>query len=161
MSRATDMLWSALVTRVMDSRGDWRRRVTQATGLPFGRVRALRRLAEGPLALRELAEAMSTDAPAATVAINDLERRGLVARTIDSANRRRKRVSLTPAGRQVVARLRRLTERAPAVFSELSSRELAFLTGLVERLGGGSAMGATSSPVSGSPARSSPHLHVA
>ncbi|MDB5976257.1 MAG: MarR family transcriptional regulator, partial [Nevskia sp.] len=65
-----DRIWQQLVTLVMDSRGDWRRQVIELTGLPFSRVRALRRLVDAPLTLVDLAYAMSTDAPAATVAVN-------------------------------------------------------------------------------------------
>ncbi len=71
-----DELWRMLVTVVMDTRDDWRRRVGEATGLPFGRVRALRRLVDGPRTLSELAEAISSDAPATSVLVNDLGGQG-------------------------------------------------------------------------------------
>jgi len=124
MTRA-DEVWRALVAVVWETRDDWRRRVMAATGLPFGRVRALRRLAAGPLALRDLAEAMSTDAPAATVAVNDLERRGLVQRAPHPTNRRMKLVSLTAAGRRMVARVDAVPDDAPPGFAALSAAELA------------------------------------
>ena len=38
-----DRVWHQIVAMVMDTRGDWRRKVTEATGLPFTRFRALRR----------------------------------------------------------------------------------------------------------------------
>ena len=53
-----DRVWQAIVGMVMDTRGDWRRKVAEATGLPFTRVRALKRLNGGPLTLRALAEAL-------------------------------------------------------------------------------------------------------
>ncbi len=118
-----DRVWAGLVAAVMDSRGDWRRRVALATGLPFGRTRALRRLHDGPLALHELAEAMTVDAPAATVAVNNLEARGLVVRQPHPTNRRVKLVSLTAAGREVVARERAIVEHAPAALANLSAAE--------------------------------------
>ena len=46
-------------------------------------------------------EAATIDAPAATVAVNDLEDRGLVVRETDPTNRRCKVVSLTDAGRDM------------------------------------------------------------
>jgi DNA-binding MarR family transcriptional regulator len=127
MSKSADRVWNALVSLVMDTRQDWRRRVVEATGLPFGRVRALKRLNEGPLALHELAEAMTVDAPAATVAVNDLVKRGLVVRKPHPTNGRLKLVSLTPKGREVVARVKAVTEEAPPAFASLSSAALAAL----------------------------------
>jgi DNA-binding MarR family transcriptional regulator len=134
MSKTADRVWNALVARVMDTRDDWRRRVSEATGLPFGRVRALRRLSDGPLALHELAEAMSTDAPAATVAVNALEKRGLVLRQPHPTNRRVKLVSLTAAGRAVVARERAVVEHAPAAFADLSATDLALLARVIAKM---------------------------
>jgi DNA-binding MarR family transcriptional regulator len=136
VSKLADRIWNRLVAAVMDSRGDYRRRAADVTGLPFGRVRALRRLADGPLALHELAEAMSCDAPAATVAVNDLEQRGLALREPHPTNRRVKRVSLTTDGRAVLARLRALTETAPPALQALSAEELEVLGRVVDRLGG-------------------------
>ncbi len=127
MNKAADRVWNALVAAVMDTRGDWRRRVTEATGLSFGRIRALRRLSEKPLALNELAEAMTVDAPAATVAVNGLVKRGLVIRTPHPTSGRIKLVSLTPAGRAMLTRVKSVTEHAPSAFAELSARELAAL----------------------------------
>jgi DNA-binding MarR family transcriptional regulator len=133
MSKTADRVWNGLVALVMDTRGDWRRRVSEATGLPFGRLRALRRLSNGPLALHELAEAMSTDAPAATVTVNALEKRGLVLRQPHPTNRRVKLVSLTAAGRAVVARERAVVEHAPAAFTALSATDLAVLARVIAK----------------------------
>lgn len=44
--------------------------------------------------------------------IDDLEARGAVARTVDAADRRQRRLSLTPAGRELAASLRLDYERA-------------------------------------------------
>ncbi len=131
---SADQVWNSLVALVMDSRSDYRRKAIETTGLPFGRVRALRRLDAGPLALHALAEAMTVDAPAATVAVNDLEARGLVVRAPHPTNRRVKLVSLTPAGREMVARVNALTEHAPDAFAALSAAELAVLARVVELL---------------------------
>ncbi|HVV19494.1 MAG TPA: MarR family transcriptional regulator, partial [Pseudonocardiaceae bacterium] len=109
---ATDV-WRQLVSLVMDSRGDWRRSVAEATGLPFSRVRALWRLVARPLTLAELAESMAIDAPAATVAVNDLERRGLVRRTPHPTNRRAKLVALTDEGARMVHVARGVVDNPP------------------------------------------------
>jgi DNA-binding MarR family transcriptional regulator len=134
VSKTADRVWNALVAAVMDTRDDWRRRVSEATGLSFGRVRALKRLNDQPLALNELARSMSTDAPAATVAVNALEKRGLVVRTPHPTNGRIKLVSLTPAGRAMVARVKSVVENAPPAFASLSRRELSVLERAIERL---------------------------
>lgn len=131
---SADQVWNSLVALVMDSRSDYRRKVIALTGLPFGRARALRRLDAGPLALHALAEAMTVDAPAATVAVNDLEARGLVVRAPHPTNRRVKLVSLTAAGRELVGRVNALTEHAPAAFAALPAAELAALARAVEAL---------------------------
>ncbi|MFX6728793.1 MarR family transcriptional regulator, partial [Acinetobacter baumannii] len=74
----------------------------------FSRIRALTRLQDGPRTLSELAEAMSIDAPAATVIVNDLESRGLVERQALPDDRRAKRVSLTAEGRRMVVTVNRI-----------------------------------------------------
>jgi DNA-binding MarR family transcriptional regulator len=129
-----DRLWLILVGLVMDTRGDWRRKVAEATGLPFSRVRALRRLGRQPMSLGELAEAMGSDAPAATVAVNDLERRGLVVREPHPEDRRAKLVSLTAGGRRTLALGKKVKEGAPAAFAALTSRDVDDLKRILERV---------------------------
>ena len=137
MSRIADEVWASMTTLVMDSRGDWRRHVMDAVGMPFSRVRVLRRLANGPLTMKGLAEAAMTDAPAATVAVNDLEKRGLVARTVDPLNRRVKEVALTDAGRAVLDRVGAVRNSAPAAICALTDDELVTLKSLLDRLNSG------------------------
>ncbi|HEY4238686.1 MAG TPA: MarR family transcriptional regulator [Kofleriaceae bacterium] len=129
-----DRIWRALVNRVMDGLDDWRRRVAEATGMPFGRVRLLRRLVDKPLSLRELADAAGIDAPAATVAINELEDRGLVVREPHPTNGRMKLVSLTASGHEMVAKEAAVSKDAPPAFAKLSAEELRVLARLVALL---------------------------
>ncbi len=98
---------------VIDNRDGWRRAVVEQTGLPFSRIRILLRLARQPMTVKQVAQAASIDAPAATVAVNDLEDRGLVVRRTDPANRRCKSVSLTDAGRAMVAKIEGIDDPAP------------------------------------------------
>ena len=126
--------WHILVSLVMESRGDWRRRVSETTGLPFSRVRALKRVKDQPRALSELALEMGTDAPAATVIINDLEKRGLVERKPHPQDRRIKLVSITAEGRKVVAVVRKITDTPPLVVANLPEKDLAQLRRIVEGL---------------------------
>lgn len=130
----TDVIWHTLVAWVMDSRGDWRRKVTDATGLPFSRIRALKRLVAGPMTLKDLADAMSTDAPAATVAINDLENRSLVERCPHPDDRRAKLVSITAAGRSVIAATRRVVDTAPPALQSLSATDIKALQRILGKI---------------------------
>lgn len=129
-----DRAWQRLVRLVMDSRWDWRRKMAEAAGLPFSRVRALHRLMPGPLTLRALAEVIGTDPPAATVIVNDLEARGLVARKPHAEDKRAKVVSLTPEGRKVVRAARAVTEKAPAPLDALTERDVAALLHVLDRI---------------------------
>ncbi len=119
--------WRLLVELAMETRGEWRRKVTEATGLPFSRARALWRLERGPLSLVELAHDMGIDAPAATVLINALESRGLVKRKPHPTDRRTKQVSLTAAGRRMLAMVANVTDRPPSALTDLPKGELAAL----------------------------------
>lgn len=135
--RDAERVWQILVALVMESRGDWRRKASEATGLPFSRVRALRRLKERDRSLRELAAEMGTDAPAATVIINDLEARGLVKRRPHPDNRRSKLVSLTAEGRKCVAALNKISDEPPQGLAGLPEQDLAQLRRILERTGAG------------------------
>ncbi len=137
MPKDVDRVWQAIVTLVMDSRGDWRKRVAGATGLPFSQIRALKRLASRPLTLRELASALDADAPAATVAVNGLEERGLVERKASQTDRRVKTVSLTAEGRKVLRQAKSLVERAPEVVRGLPEEDVAALQRILKRMGAG------------------------
>lgn len=129
-----DRVWRALVNRVMDRLDDWKRRVAEATGLPFGKVRVLRRLVDGPRTMREIAVAAGIDAPATTVTINDLEQRGLVVRAPHPTNGRMKLVSLTAKGRGIIAKEAAVVEHAPPAITGLSTAELRALARIVELL---------------------------
>ncbi|WP_067541405.1 MarR family winged helix-turn-helix transcriptional regulator [Nocardia crassostreae] len=129
-----DEVWRLLTHVVMDTRDAWKRAVIERTGLPFSRIRILRRLRGGPLTVKELAHAATMDAPATTVAVNDLEERGLVVREIDAGNRRRKLVSLTEAGREVVAVALATPDPAPPRVAELSAAELRALRDVLHKL---------------------------
>lgn len=126
--------WRVLVELVMETRGEWRRKVADATGLPFSRVRALWRLERGPRTLRELADDMGVDAPATTVLIDALEARGLVKREPHPTDRRAKQVSLTAAGRRMLDVVDRLTDEPPATLAQLGAAELRQFRKTLERL---------------------------
>jgi len=126
--------WRLMVELVMETRGEWRRKVSDATGLPFSRVRALWRLERGPRTLSELADDMGTDAPAATVLINALEERGLVKRTPHPTDRRAKLVSLSAGGRRMVDIVEKITDQPPEALESLPTEELKRLRRTLEKL---------------------------
>lgn len=129
-----DEVWRLLSSLVIDNQDTWKRAVVERTGLPFSRIRILSRLAREPLSAKQIAAAAAIDAPAATVAVNDLEERGLVVRQVDPGNRRSKTVSLTLAGRGLLALIDAVENPAPAPLRELSVTELAALQALLKKL---------------------------
>jgi len=106
-------------------------------GRGSGRVKALLQLAETPLSLSGLAEALGVDAPYATLIVDTLEERGLVERHPDPADRRRKQVELTPAGKEAAGRMLSILREPPPGFAALSSSDLDRLEDLVGRIVGG------------------------
>jgi DNA-binding MarR family transcriptional regulator len=129
-----DDVWRAMAALVIDNRDSWKRAVVEQTGLPFSRIRILKRLHRQPMTVKQVAQAATIDAPAATVAVNDLEDRGLVVRETDPANRRCKVVSLTDAGRDVVRKIDAIHDPAPEVLAALSDSKLKELRAILEKL---------------------------
>jgi len=130
---SAEKTWRVLVELVVATRGEWRRKVTEATGLPFSRVRALWRLENGPRTLAELAHELGTDAPATTVIINSLEQRGLVKRAPHPSDRRAKQVSVTAAGRRMLVIVDSITDPPPVAFEHLPQQELDRLRRMLEQ----------------------------
>ena len=129
-----DQVWGVMSAVVLDNKDAWRRSAVSRTGLPFSRIRILRRLSRQPMTVKQVAEAATLDAPAATVAVNDLEARGLVIRETDPENRRCKLVSLTESGRKVVTLLDEIEDPAPQALAALDSDDLAVLHQILAKL---------------------------
>ncbi len=129
-----DRVWRQMSTLVIDNKDQWRRAVVERTGLPFSRIRVLRLLSRAAMTVKEIAAAATIDPPAATVAVNDLEARGLVMRRTDPGNRRCKLVSLTGAGRDVVAAIDDVDDPAPEALAALDDDELRSLRDVLARL---------------------------
>ena len=121
-----------MAAAVIDNRDAWRRAVIEETGLPFSRIRIVRRLARRSMTVKQVAEAATIDAPAATVAVNDLEERGLVVRETDPTNRRCKVVSLTAAGREMVLVIDGIDDPAPDALASLDDAQLKELKAIVD-----------------------------
>ena len=108
--------------------------VSEALGLSFARVRALRRLAAQPLTLRALADRLAADPPYVTLIVDDLEQRGLVQRTPHPEDRRAKLVQLTEAGRAAAARADEILDDPPAALLDVPAEDLAALLRVLARM---------------------------
>jgi DNA-binding MarR family transcriptional regulator len=133
-SGLADEVWRVLAALVHDNRDGWKRAVVEQSGLPFSRIRILSRLSRKSMTVKQLAHAATMDPPAATVAVNDLEERGLVVRETDPTNRRCKVVSLTDAGRAMVDKIDAVDDPAPAVLTALDDRELTELRTILDKV---------------------------
>lgn len=105
-------------------------REAEQVGVHGAQLFAMQKLAEGPAAsLGELARRTFTDPSSVSVVVTRLVERGLVTRTVDSDDRRRVLIALTPQGRAIVRRAPRAAQaRLVAVAQALPERQLASLS---------------------------------
>jgi DNA-binding MarR family transcriptional regulator len=131
-------VWSALYDYVNSQ--DRRRELQDALGLGggFGRVKVLLRLEQGPMTLRDIADANGLDAPYATVICDKLVDKGFVVRRPHPDDHRRKLVSLTEQGRATATLARQIIGEPPASLCALSTSELSALEDSLSRLAGSS-----------------------
>jgi DNA-binding MarR family transcriptional regulator len=132
---AAEKVWAAMQAFVSAHSRTGAIQETLGLGLGAGRVRVLLRLRQGPMTLGELAETHGVDAPYATIIVNKLEELGLVQRTAHPDDRRRKLVTLTPAGWEATATAEAIVRQPPPTLQALSPAELRQLDGLLARLG--------------------------
>ncbi|RFU36441.1 MarR family transcriptional regulator [Actinomadura logoneensis] len=125
--------WSHL-RELLNTHGDRRRQVTEALGMSFFRIKALRRVARGPVALRDLASDLLTDRPYTTLVVDDLTGRGLVERIPNPSDRRSKLVRATEAGLAAAAEAERILGTPPPAMYELPPDDLAALDRIVVRI---------------------------
>ena len=115
-------------------RHDGRREVSEALGMSFIRVKALRHLAQQPVTLRELAASLTTDAPYTTLIVHDLAERGLVVRSPHPDDRRAKLVTVTEAGRQAAEQADAILGMPPPAMQALAAADLAELERIMTRM---------------------------
>jgi DNA-binding MarR family transcriptional regulator len=125
--------WQAMRSLVLELH-DRRGVVSEAIGMSYLRAKALSRLTSGPMPQRELSATLMTDAPYTSVIVDDLEKRGLVRREVNPADRRSKLVSITTAGRAVAQKAQKIQSAPPAALETLSVEELAALEQTLRRL---------------------------
>jgi DNA-binding MarR family transcriptional regulator len=126
-------VWHAMRALVID-RYDRRKKVCDALGMSFIRAKALRRIVYSPMTMRELAAALGTDPPYTTVVVDDLERRGLVTRTVRAGDRRSKIVAITPDGAEQADLAERILNDAPLPVRELPAADLETLDRILTSL---------------------------
>jgi DNA-binding MarR family transcriptional regulator len=124
-------VWLLMTDVVLDHTR--RREVSEATGMSFGRARAIRRLARRPMSMRELAEAMDIDPPNATVLVSDLEAQGLVRRRPHPTDGRAKVVEATRKGKALARRADAILATPPAGLSALAAGDLETLRRILEQ----------------------------
>jgi len=91
--------------------------------------------ADGPLSPGVIAERLIVTAATMTSVVDTLERRGMVERTIDKADRRRQLVSITPAGRDAVdAFLPQIVTLQTELLRDFTENERAQLTSYLDRM---------------------------
>jgi DNA-binding MarR family transcriptional regulator len=110
--------------------------VSEALGLSWTRVLALRALATRSYTLRALAQRLSADPPYVTLMVDDLEKGGLVRRMPHPEDRRAKLVELTAAGRAAAARADAILDDPPAELRHVPAEDLAAVVRVLERLDG-------------------------
>jgi DNA-binding MarR family transcriptional regulator len=133
--RSAREAWHAMAALVLDNQR--RRQVSDQTGLSFGKMRALRRIARGPIPMRELAGLLGVDPPNLTTVVDDLARSGLVERQAHPTDRRVKLVVATPKGAALARQAEEILDRPPAGLSDLPADDLASLVRILARVLGG------------------------
>jgi DNA-binding MarR family transcriptional regulator len=122
--------WAAMCDLVLDNQR--RREVSEAVGLSFGRIRAMRRIARAPMSMGELATNLGIDAPYATLVVDELERQGLVERQPHPTDRRVKLVAATAEGTALAKQAEEIMGRAPVSLAGIPALDLENMARLLE-----------------------------
>lgn len=131
---AADRVWTAMRDLVHDY--ERQREVVEALGMSLAKVKALRRISTTPMTCKQLAARMLTDAPRASVLIDELVQRGLAVRAVDPDDRRVRIVRLTELGAAEAARATKILTRAPDAVREMAPGDLADLDRILRRFTG-------------------------
>lgn len=109
-------------------------RQTLGLGRGTGRVKALISLAAGPLSLAQVAQAIGADPSYTTIIVNELQALGLLSRTPDAHDRRKKAVKLTADGRKAVRKAQAIIARPPSPLRDLPPADLLRLEEILGQL---------------------------
>jgi DNA-binding MarR family transcriptional regulator len=124
--------WAILGELVLDN--ERRREVSEAVGLSFGKVRAIRRIARRPMSMSELAAALNTDPPNATTVVDELEKLGLAQRQPHPTDGRAKVVTATRKGVALARRADEILSTPPPGLLALPERDLDELLRIAKRI---------------------------
>ncbi|GAA3434604.1 MarR family transcriptional regulator [Kutzneria kofuensis] len=127
--------WQAMRSLVLEQH-DRRAEVCQALDMSFIKVKALYKLARGPMTMRELTDALATDKPYTTLVVDYLEDRGLVERTRHPEDRRSKIVTITAKGAAEAEKANAILGAPPAPLLALPEEDLAELDRILAKLAG-------------------------
>jgi DNA-binding MarR family transcriptional regulator len=129
-SREAREAWMLMSNLVLDN--NRRREVSEALGISFARVRALRRVARRPMSMGELAAALGIDPANATAVVDDLESSELARRRPHPTDRRAKLVEATRKGKAMARRADAILSTPPPSLSALSAGDLEELRRILE-----------------------------
>src|SRR5919197_5481644 len=115
-------VWMLMSDLVLDNMR--RRELSDALGMSFGKVRAVRQLARRPMSMSELAARLGIDPPNATVVVADLESQGLVRRRPHPTDGRAKLVEATRKGKAMAWRADMILATPPPALSALGPEDL-------------------------------------
>jgi DNA-binding MarR family transcriptional regulator len=125
-------VWAQMCDLVLDN--ERRREVSDAVGLSFGRIKAIRRVARRSMSMRELADELGIDPPNATVVVDDLESLGLARRRSHPTDRRAKVVEATRKGKEIAKKADAILSTPPPTLRALSPDDLAQLGRILAQL---------------------------
>jgi DNA-binding MarR family transcriptional regulator len=126
----TRTAWSLMCDLVLNN--ERRREVSDALGMSFARIKAIRRLAREPMAMWELASTLGIDAPYATVVVDDLEAQGLVRRRPHPSDGRAKLVEVTRKGRDMARRADKILGTPPTALASLGPADVEALVRVLQ-----------------------------
>src|SRR5689334_19799988 len=135
-SPSASKVWLAMSDLVLNQLR--RRAVSDATGVSFGKSRALRTLARRPMSMGELADALDIEKPNATTVVAELEAAGLVQRRPHPTDGRAKLVDVTARGRRLARRADKILATPPSGLTALSTEQLTTLAQILDRISGDS-----------------------
>jgi DNA-binding MarR family transcriptional regulator len=124
--------WTAMQAFMQST--DRRRALHAELDIGNDKAELLISLAQAPLTLREISRAFDVDPSAATVAVDRLERRGLVRREPHPEDKRSKLVTLTDRGQQAAATAHRILTDPPAALAALDAATLTTLARILAGL---------------------------
>jgi DNA-binding MarR family transcriptional regulator len=103
-------------------------------GRGTGRIKALVSLAAGPLSLAQVGHAIGADPSYTTIIVNELQALGLLSRTPDPHDRRKKTVQLTADGRKALRKAQAIIARPPSALRDLPPADLLRLREIFSQL---------------------------